>query len=346
LATAALAQAPQRGLERQGAVVGQVCADLDGDGRCSADEPGLPGARVMLETGLTAIADHQGRFHLAEVNSRAADPLAGGRLLPGRHRVRVDTRYFPPGTRVSPDGVTIEVPMGGIAHVVFAVRGPERKSPLGPGGAPARAQLDGANVRYLLTGIAEGAAMVEVGSRPAELGEGGAWSAWITLQPGANAVPITVRSADGQVAFFERDVNAVHRPNGFLIIPGPAREGPRIELPAVALEGAAATVTGPPGARVQVDGREVVLGPSGRAQLVLAEPATEGYQLRAELPGFQKIKTRAEALGAFSITAVALLDLELTLDPQRLGVRLFGRGAGAVRVRAWGFDLAAELDLR
>ena len=58
------------------------------------------------------------------------------------------------------------------------------------------------------------------------------------------------------------------------------------------------------------------------------------------------VESRAGSHGAFSVAAVGLLDLELTLDPQRLGFRLFGRGAGAVRARAFGFDLAAELDLR
>lgn len=346
LTAAALAQAPQAGLERQGAIAGFVCVDLDRDGQCGAGEPGLPGARVMLETGLTAIADAQGRFHLAQVSTRAADALAGGRLLPGRHRARVDLRYLPAGSRAFPEGITVELPMGGIAQVVFAVRAPEHQPPLAEGGAPPQADLSGEGVRYLLTGSAPGAAAVEVDGRPAELLADGSWSAWVELPPGSRGVPIAVRSPKGAVAFFERALHAVKRPGGFLVIPGPLSEGPRVELPEVSLDGAAALVKGREGAKVTVEGREVVVGPGGGAALVLPEPGPQGYALSAEAPGLRAVSTRAPAQGALSAMAVALLDLELTFDPFRAGFRLFGRGAGAVRARAFGFDLAAELDLR
>jgi hypothetical protein len=345
---AALSQAPQLGLERGGAVVGFVCADTDGDGTCGDGEPGLPGARVMLETGLTAITDREGRFHFVDVATRAADTYAGGRLLPGRHRARIDTRYFPAGTSVSPEGVTIELPMGGIAQVVFAVRPPARKPPLEEGGESPRAELEPEAIKYLFSGVSQGASAVEVAGKPAVLGDKGVWTAWVTLVPGDNPVTLAVRSADGQVSFFERMLHSVRRPTGYLVIPGPLREGPRVELPAVSLAGASAMVTGPEGAKVNVDGREVVIGKEGRAALLLDEPQGDGYQLVSEAPGLVKVHTRAPAQGALSAMAVALLDLEVgfNLFPGQPMFSFFGRGAGAVRARAFGFDLSAELDLR
>lgn len=352
---AALAQAPQLGLERGGAVVGFVCSDRDGDGKCGDGEPGLQGARVVLETGLTAITDREGRFHLAEVSTRAADLYAGGRLLPGRHRARVDTRYFPQGTSVFPEGVTLELPMGGIAQVVFAVRPPAHEPALEEGGESARAELETETIKYLFSGVSQGAAAVEVAGQPAQFGEKGVWTAWVTLVPGDNALTIAVRSSDGQVSFFERTLHAVRRPTGYLVIPGPLREGPRVELPAVSLAGASAMITGPEGSKVNVDGREVVIGPEGRAALLLEEPRGDGYQLVCEAPGLAKAQTRAPAQGMVSAFAVALLDLEVGFNlpvvdqpavPALPIASFFGRGAGTVRARAFGFDLAAELDLR
>ncbi|MEW6431985.1 MAG: hypothetical protein AB1730_10810, partial [Myxococcota bacterium] len=45
-------QAPVQSSLDDGAVLGRVCVDRDGDGRCGADEPGLEAARVVLDTGL------------------------------------------------------------------------------------------------------------------------------------------------------------------------------------------------------------------------------------------------------------------------------------------------------
>ena len=60
LATSAAAQTtaasiPVQRDELVGAIVGRVCRDRNGDGRCTDDEPGFGGVRVLLETGQTAI---------------------------------------------------------------------------------------------------------------------------------------------------------------------------------------------------------------------------------------------------------------------------------------------------
>ena len=112
----ALTQTPVSQFD-DGAVIGRVCDDLDGDGACSAEEPGVAGARVLLETGLEAMTDRDGRFHLAAVPGRVADTWAGGRLVQGRHRLKLDTASLAGEWEGADRGVTFEVPMGGAAYV-------------------------------------------------------------------------------------------------------------------------------------------------------------------------------------------------------------------------------------
>ncbi len=62
-----------------GAIAGRVCIDRDGDGRCSSDEPGLGGVRVMMENGLWSVTDADGRYHFAHVEGETfALDYAGG----------------------------------------------------------------------------------------------------------------------------------------------------------------------------------------------------------------------------------------------------------------------------
>ena len=68
----AAAQGVLLGSEREpgGTVLGRVCLDLDRDGRCGDDEPGVAGARVVAEDGAIALADGRGRYHLLERQTR------------------------------------------------------------------------------------------------------------------------------------------------------------------------------------------------------------------------------------------------------------------------------------
>ncbi|MFP2909926.1 hypothetical protein ACLESD_33775, partial [Pyxidicoccus sp. 3LFB2] len=43
-------------------IAGRVCQDVDGDGRCGADEPGLPDVRLVLTTGREVRTDARGRY--------------------------------------------------------------------------------------------------------------------------------------------------------------------------------------------------------------------------------------------------------------------------------------------
>src|SRR5690349_8300983 len=103
-------------------VAGRVCDDRDGDGRCAAGEPGLAGVRLVLATGSEVRTDAQGRYHLTGVDSRTPDRTGGVHLRPGRHRLRVDLRSLPPGSRASPEAITVEVPWGAVVLQDFAIR--------------------------------------------------------------------------------------------------------------------------------------------------------------------------------------------------------------------------------
>ncbi len=64
-------------------VRGRVFCDEDGDGFPGPAEPGIPAARVYVDTGRYAITDRDGRYHLSD-------------LTPGLHLVKIDTNTVPP----------------------------------------------------------------------------------------------------------------------------------------------------------------------------------------------------------------------------------------------------------
>lgn len=213
-------QVPSVSFMDDGAIVGRVCVDRDGDGRCSVDEPGLAAARVVLDTGLTAITDAQGRYHLASVPGRALaeDGVGAARMLPGRHRAKVDRRWLMEGATAVPDGATFELPMGGLVVVDFAVRLPAaaaRQPQLSPSGGPpllakGRVQYDVALEQV------EGRALRVQGLAL----EGG--KATVILPEGEHQVPVS-SSSPGSLELFVHPVDVVARPSSTLIIPRPLR---------------------------------------------------------------------------------------------------------------------------
>lgn len=320
-----------------GAIVGRVCEDTDGDGRCSAGEPGVAGARVVLETGLTGRTDAEGRFHLAAVSARAPDPV-DQRLLPGRHRLKVDQRFLPAGTKVLPDGATVELPMGALVQVDFAVRSPGRgAAPVqaDPSPAPLRA---GAEISTEVRLKVPADLTVRVAGAPA-VRDGESVRAVVRLEPGATTIPISAASAEGRVWLLQQRFEVVRRAISTLVIPHPLEPLGTIELPVE--RSAGLRVELPPGSTLSVngapaplvEGKGVVAIAGDRVRLLIGVPGvswTEELELPT-LPG---------------VFAVGLLDVEATFDIAHLGFRVFGRGAGTVRARLGGFDLGAELDLR
>ncbi|MEM6531456.1 MAG: hypothetical protein AAF654_02470 [Myxococcota bacterium] len=94
----------------EGTVLGRVFCDDDGDGRLTAGESGLPGARVYLDTGFYVDADPAGKFHFRGVR-------------PGRHVIKVDANTLPPGSEITTDRVRdFIVTRGLLAKIDFGVR--------------------------------------------------------------------------------------------------------------------------------------------------------------------------------------------------------------------------------
>jgi len=79
-------------------IEGRVCQDLDGDGRCQTEEPGIAGLRVTLDPtagqgvrvadARTEITDADGRYRFSDVE-------------PGSHVIQIvdPTGYWPPAIR-------------------------------------------------------------------------------------------------------------------------------------------------------------------------------------------------------------------------------------------------------
>lgn len=71
----------------EGAIVGSVFFDADGDRRASAGEPGLPGVRLWLDDGTWAVTDGEGRYSFTGVSPRT-------------HALKLDPTSLPPAARL------------------------------------------------------------------------------------------------------------------------------------------------------------------------------------------------------------------------------------------------------
>lgn len=327
-----LAQVPVQTAFDDGAIAGRVCADSNRDGACGADEAGLPGVRVVLETGLTALTDAAGRYHLAAVPGRAPDTLGGGRLLPGRHRVKVDDRWLPADTRIAPSGATVEVPFGALVLVDFAVaEGADGAQRLELDERPFSLRAKSGVVEYELAFKPSPGAELRVRGAPID----GA-SAWITLDDGANDVPVTL-AREGQLELAVQRIDVVRRVGSTLVIPRALRPVGRVSLDAQGLLRAALL----PKSQLQVGAEPLLLDDAGSAV-----KQTEGDLSLSFDVGGVRWKEPLARPGPRGVFAVGLLDVEAAFDVRRGAFQVFGRGAGAVRARLAGFDLGAELDLR
>ncbi len=342
LAALVLAQSPANFTE-PGAIAGRVCADANADGLCQAGEPGVGGVRVMLETGLVVVTDQKGRFHFAELEARAPDALVGPRLLPGRHRVKVDPRALPAGARVVPDGETLEVPMGGLAWAEFAVQTAAAVSATPPQVAGGRLSKEGAVL--VVTGQTDAGASVHLGPLGTVAAADGSWRLEVPLAPGHHR--LLVLSEGGGVARLElREVDVVARKGGALVVPRAPRSLATVRLPNAATPGANAQVEAPGGTQVTLGARTVQVGPGGRAVLPLEGVDGDRAPLKVRSPGSEEVAESIAVPRGASSFVVGLLDLEGSYDFAHQGFRLYGQGAAAARVSRWGFDLSVDLDLR
>lgn len=354
----ALAQPAALPLERfelAAAVAGRVCRDVDQDGRCGADEPGLAGLRVILETGQYAITDRQGRYHLAAVGARVPDADAGGRFLHGRHRLALDARALPSGSAVEPARVNVELPMGGLWVQDFAVRAqaPKAVASLTPSVelAPV-AKKEASAIRFLLTGRVDPGDTVVVGGQTAELDAEGRYKAWVSLRPGPNDVSIVATARSGAVRFYVQRVDVMDRPGNYLIVPRPAKPTAQLQLPGGKEEKAAAgrntlRVDAVPGTRIQHPHGELKVSQSGTVEIPVELRSGENvFELTIEPPGEPAHTDVLQIPAAPRPLVIGMLDMEGTFNRRSGTFSLFGRGAAHAEHRLGAWDLSLDLDLR
>ncbi|MBK7858700.1 MAG: flagellar motor protein [Archangiaceae bacterium] len=332
----------------RGAIAGRVCSDLDGDGRCQSNEPGLVGVRVLLETGAWAVTDSTGAYHFADLGGRTpeAESGTGARLVLGRHRVKLDGLTLPGDAQVSPRGATLELPMGALVTQDFAV------APFVNAGASAvRAKaaplgrIVGGKLEARLTGQVAAGERVTVQGALAEVSADGVYRVWVPLEPGEQHVSVQVSGKGNRTGFFAQAVEVVKRGATLLVVPRELEPLGTVTVAASAAKGRSVTIEAPPQTRVKLGEVEVAVPSSGQTTLTLGETRAGALVVRLVSP------TGVTATGELSleppsgITAVGLLDLEGAYA-LGTGFKLAGRGAGAVRGRLLGFDFAAELDLR
>ncbi len=329
IATALLAllasQAPTSQFD-DGVIVGRVCEDLDGDARCSSEEPGVAAARVLLETGLEALTDRDGRFHLAAVSARTADNFAGGRLQPGRHRLKIDASTLVGEWAGAERGTTFELPMGGAVYVDFAIRRVTSRSVELAPELPSLRRTTG--LEYELVFVVPDGESLSIAGQPAADGR-----AWVSLQEGANRFVISASRA-GSVRLWTHRLELVHRNGSTLIIPSGLEPAGAISW----LAGAALQAELPPGIALKVNDADVPLDAQGRASREVV-----GDEATIEVGGTRLELQRA---GSSGLTLVGLLDLQANLDVRTGAFTVFGRGAAAARASFAGFKLGAEIDLR
>lgn len=341
--------------ELSAAIAGRVCRDLDGDGQCSPEEPGLVGIRLVLATGREVRTDAHGRYHFIPVDARSPDVTGGLHLRPGRQRLKVDTRTLPPASEATPEAVTLEVPWGGVVLQDFAVRTrAEQPSTLALGydKAPPSAVSVPGGVDFVVAGHASPGDGVEVGGVPAEVDERGDWRARVRLVPGANVLSLSVLGADNTLRLFRQHIDVVTRQGSLLVIPREPTPRGVLRLPGTRAAPPASGATSllaefPPGTRVRSPRGEVRVGPEGSAQVPLTlESGTQAVELTVQPPGEPAETVKVPLQAAPQGFAVGLLDVEATFSPSLKDLRLRGRGSAHVETHLGPLSLVGELDLR
>ncbi|HEX9242011.1 MAG TPA: hypothetical protein VF875_06165 [Anaeromyxobacter sp.] len=326
-AQVAVGAAPDEG----GLVLGRVCLDLDGDGRCGADEPGIAGARVLGEGGAVARADADGRFHLLALPGRW---IGTDRSAYGGHTLVVEGT----GTRRS-----FELAPGGAAAVELAVPAPPgaRAPALSAGpGTPAGRGADGA-LRWSLAGRTEPGAEVAVGAAQARAGADGAFAVEVALAPGENRLAASI-SVPGAVAVYRWTIHLVRRDaGGDLVVPGEPERMGALAVVGSPLGGAVVFGALAPGVVLRAGGlragggRVAAWVPPGAPAELLDDGVGAAVRVLAGAP---------RSAGLLGTTNVALGEVEISWA-RGAGALVTGRGAAAAEGTAGPFRLDAGVDL-
>lgn len=311
----------------EGSVVGRVCEDLNGDRSCAADEPGVASVRVLLETGLEALTDRDGRFHLTALSARTPDGFAGGRLQQGRHRIKIDGTSLIGEWADAGKGVTFELPAGGATYVELPIRRVALQPIELSTDLPALRKPSSTLEYELALVVPEGEALFIDGARAAD------GRAWVPLAEGPNVFLISSERS-GSTRLWSYRVELVRRNGSSLIVPAQLEEIGALTWQA----GAPLNVELREGASASVDG--VPLGTKA-AQDVAGDTARVIITR-----GDRSIEVGISRAGSSGLTMVGLLDLQANLDVQTGAFSVFGRGAASARAAFAGFKLGAEIDFR
>ena len=315
-----------------GTVLGRVCLDLDRDGRCGEDDPGVAGARLLAEGGQVAAADGEGRFHLLEVPARviAEDRLAYGTHVLAAEGLGVSRRF-----EIGPSGAAqVDLPASGSEGTVPAVT--VAPTPL----APVRR---GPGLGFTLALWAAAATRVEVNGKPAEaLGEG-LFAAEVGLLPGENVLSVVVQGPGGGVAAYRHVIRLVPRAEGGDLLVPSAPEPIAVFRVEPRPGGAIVHGRAVPGTAVSVAG--IPARPTSTGAFAAWVPAGGG-PAAVELAGPSGPTARVEVAAAASSgirAAPALLDVEVSLGGGE--VTTTGRGAASVSARIGPAEVEAGVDL-
>ncbi|MBI5480761.1 MAG: DUF11 domain-containing protein [Deltaproteobacteria bacterium] len=278
-------------------VLGDVYRDENGNGWRDPGEPGVPGVLVVMEDGLQAFTDDDGRYHI-------------GAVRPGQRVVKLAPHMLPPGAAVTTDQVRVLTLTPGImAKVDFGVRIPLVKPTALPADPPATEAASlkaraGGGYSYVMTGALPRGARLRVGGGAlltgawltAKVDKSGPYAGEVPLVPGRNRLALVVHAADGVVTVFARDVFLVSRPSGGdLVVPRPAAARLALRFPPgshagqdLLLEGSA------PGSRpsqLRVSGVDILPDVRGRFGVRIRLPrdaASAGVPVEAAFPdGFR-----------------------------------------------------------
>jgi len=330
--------------EDAGTVLGRVCRDLDGDGACGEGEPGIAGARVLLDGGQVAIADAEGRYHLLAVPGRIMEP---GRSAYGGHVVALESAPGEPRVRRF-----FELAPGGAARVDLAVPAPREvaAAPLRPAdrAAPEAPRLEAAGLVWILSGRAAPGSSVEVDGRPARVEPDGTWFAAVRLHRHANGFGIAVAEPDGRLSLHHQEVHwAPRREGGDLVVPEPPVLLATVALPRggeargtdLVLRGFVAK-----GVRLSLAGELVRPSPAGAFEAAVPFPPGEGtLSVEASRDGRAASASPSIRFQRIGGALAAIADLEVSAGSS--GTRLAGRGAVAGRGVLGPFEGAVGVDL-
>jgi hypothetical protein len=329
---AARAQGASIGVAQEpgGILTGRICVDLDGDGACGADEPGLAGARLRIEDGRKVVADSEGRFH---VDGLAGRILRADRAAYGAHTISAEGLGAKAVFELAPRGaaqVELAVPVHG---------GRGEQGSVDPRGrTPPR--LDREVIVWPLAGTAPAGARVRVGEVETTAAADGRWALDLPLPPGGTRDGLSVLTPEGGLALWALEV-VVARPSSGAPRAYPSR--PRLLASMTATPaGAGIVLVGTLAAGVELRAGGVGVR-AGRGGFGVWVPAATPPEVVATGGGVSATaRLEAGASGRLEWGLLGELELQAGGKAKTLAS---GRIAGSATGRWRGFGLEAGLDL-